>query len=367
MRFFLSGFILFLSNSVYAFPGNIRHGYPNCTACHLSPSGAGVLTPYGRELSREIQSTYGHESESAFLAGTVPLPEWLDAGGDLRYIQIVEDHPSTVSGRSFWMQADVEAGVHLGKFAAVGTLGWKGNSEGLVDDASILSRRHYFMFNVNDPITIRGGRFYPMFGLMQAEHEDATRAPLGFDEGGETYNLEFSNQSERGSFFITPIFGKIRGDQKPDEKGFAISQNFTVAGNSRVGFSGLFGKEFDQPNYRSRIILGSNAVVNLSKTVFWMAELDFERRKLPVEGAETGIYAYQKLSYEPVQGFILSGRQDLARSVMSDPRTSVISLGPVIDWYPRPHFDFQLAMSRLILPGSAPDFWIYTGLIHIYL
>ncbi len=33
--------------------------YAQCTNCHYSPTGGGLLTPYGRSLSREELSTFG--------------------------------------------------------------------------------------------------------------------------------------------------------------------------------------------------------------------------------------------------------------------------------------------------------------------
>ncbi len=360
--------VSFVTPEAHAFPANVRHGYPNCTACHLSPGGGGVLTAYGRELSREIQSTFGTEGETPFAFGIVKTPEWLDAGGDFRYLEIIQDTPKEIDGRGFWMQGDLEAGVHIGKFAVDGTLGWKGNSEGIANQTTFLSRRHFAMYSISDQFTVRGGRFYPVFGLMQPEHEDATRAPIGFDENMESYNLEFSMQNENGSLFVSPILGKLRGNDEPDEKGLAISKNFIVAGNSRLGVSALYGKGFYQTAYDHRVLLGPNAIIAFSKKVFWLGEVDFEKRSLiGSRDSETGLYQYQKLSYEPIQGVILSGRQDLQRRMIGDARTSVVTAGPVIDWYPRPHFDFQASFARAFVPEGSDNFWVYTGMLHFYL
>src|ERR1700722_15897581 len=52
--------------AAFAFPEMARHGYTQCTACHVSPAGGGVLTEYGRELSSDLLSTWSHGNESAF-------------------------------------------------------------------------------------------------------------------------------------------------------------------------------------------------------------------------------------------------------------------------------------------------------------
>jgi hypothetical protein len=365
-----------LSASAWAFPANVRHGYPNCTACHISPSGGGVLSPYGRALSREVQSTWGTESESGFAWGAVKTPEWLDLGTDTRYLQMVSDTPSTVEGKSFWMAADAEAAVHVGKLTLDGSIGWKGNNQEHTEDAFLISRRHFAMYTIDDHMAVRAGRFYPTYGLMQAEHEDATRAGLGFDPGMESYNLEFSMQDENGSLFVSPIFGKLsnRNQSRRDEKGLAVSKNFMLGSNSRVGFSALYGKTFfpeDTGDFGHRFVFGPNAIVAISKSVFWLVEADVERRKLiDTDVTQTAIYQYQKLSFEPQQGLILSLRQDWQRTNLGDPDNatgSQVTAGPVIDWYPRPHFDLQLAMTRDFLPESTPNIWVYTGMLHIYL
>ncbi len=327
-----------------------------------------MLNGYGRELSRELQSTWGQERESSFAYGVVKLPEWIDAGGNMRYLQIVQDTPTAISGRGFWMQADLEAAVRVGeKLTLVGTVGWKGNADSLKADSAILSRRHFAMYAMNDRLSVRAGRFYPFYGLMQAEHKDPTRSNLGFDQGEESYNLEFSDQNENGSFFVTPIFGKFRGERRPDERGLAVSKFFVVNGNSRVGFSALYGKG-SRASYDSRIAFGPSAVLNFSNEFFWMGEVDLDRRKIPGNGSPvTGLYQLQKLSYEPVKGVIFSARQDLQRRQVGDSRSGFWTAGPMIDWYPRPHFDLQLTASRAFLPGGADGLWIYTGVLHFYL
>ena len=45
---------LFYLNEAGAFAQNAVHGYPACIACHVSPNGGGLLTDYGRSLSRYI-------------------------------------------------------------------------------------------------------------------------------------------------------------------------------------------------------------------------------------------------------------------------------------------------------------------------
>jgi hypothetical protein len=42
--------LLFASSPVHALPTMIRLGYNNCAACHITPQGGGLLTPYGKGI-----------------------------------------------------------------------------------------------------------------------------------------------------------------------------------------------------------------------------------------------------------------------------------------------------------------------------
>ena len=75
MQRWILALILVLTFSLrsYGYPEMVRHGYANCTACHVSPNGGGILTPYGRSLSQELLSTWGAKNESDFMYGFMKL------------------------------------------------------------------------------------------------------------------------------------------------------------------------------------------------------------------------------------------------------------------------------------------------------
>ena len=102
---------LLAAASSAAFPGSVRWGYANCVTCHHNVGGGGVLTPYGRQLSRELLSTWGGSDEAEFAYGLAG-PSWLSLGGDLSYL--------ATSRHAFQLlQADVEAAAHHGRWLAV--------------------------------------------------------------------------------------------------------------------------------------------------------------------------------------------------------------------------------------------------------
>src|SRR6185437_3022708 len=81
----------------HAYPELVRYGYANCTSCHVSPSGGGTLTQYGRELSREVLSTWGFEGEER-PAYFINSPEWLNLGGDYRSVYTYQNTPLVNQG-----------------------------------------------------------------------------------------------------------------------------------------------------------------------------------------------------------------------------------------------------------------------------
>ena len=50
---------------------------------------------------------------------------------------------------------------------------------------------------------------WPTTGIYFPDHTIPTRQGIGFDEGMETYNLEYSYQSDKFSGSVTADFGRI--------------------------------------------------------------------------------------------------------------------------------------------------------------
>ena len=126
MKHIFAALIVFVSLNVSAFPDMIRHGYTNCTACHMSPSGGGVLNQYGKSLSKEVLSTWGAEGEENFLHGavdTTAVNDWLVLGGDIRAVQVHQENDLIKRGKFIKMQAGVELGINQPKWAVVGSFG----------------------------------------------------------------------------------------------------------------------------------------------------------------------------------------------------------------------------------------------------
>ena len=87
------------ADPAFAEPTFLSKQYPRCTACHYSASGGGLLTPYGRSLSREEISTFGRQGDGAepapgttgeegFLFGALSSESPFQLGLDIRPSQL---------------------------------------------------------------------------------------------------------------------------------------------------------------------------------------------------------------------------------------------------------------------------------------
>jgi hypothetical protein len=218
MRLVIYSIFLSLPIFGYAFPENIRHGYFSCTSCHVSPSGGGVLTPYGRSLSAELMSTWGSPKSSGFLFSDSEdeskNPPWFRANIFTRGVQTRRDSPTVEKTQFIPMQGDLEAGVDIEQFAAIVTMGYRARYASQSKDlGELFSRRHYLLYRPSENVSVRAGKFMFSFGLNGPDHITATRRGLGWDQGSESYNLELSYLSEKISSILTWI------DNSPPKQG----------------------------------------------------------------------------------------------------------------------------------------------------
>jgi hypothetical protein len=185
-----------LALALIALSATAAHAYPQfqlstgaarCNQCHVGPVGGTLLSGYGRD---EAGDTISRGGDGAFLHGLVELPDWLQAGGDIRYAGLVNDNggqysPSLVV---FPMQADLYLGLRFGSFQVVLAGGAWGTSRGGQNTplAKYWSREHYLMWRPRTQgFYVRAGRFALPYGLRFAEHPSYPRR-----FGGENLNEE---------------------------------------------------------------------------------------------------------------------------------------------------------------------------------
>lgn len=355
-----------LSVTSDAFPELVRHGYSSCLACHVSPTGGGVLNSYGRELSREVLSTWGGEKESQSAYGVLPLPEWLELGGDYRLLQVVQSDANQERALLFNMQTDIEAAISFRKMFVAGVFGKDTRRS---SDSEFTSRRHYAGYRVNDNILIRAGKFFPEFGLNVSNHRRVTRLFYGFDQGQETYNLEGSWANETLGLFVTGVFGRPFEDSSLvnsiDQSGVSLSGHVFLWDTSRLGASLriVSGNNVSSQNFDAFAVLG------FSKKLFLMGEFVLGNSENEESGTSDMSFAnFSRLNWEVIRGVHVYGIQEFRRADVDDSDSDTVGFGGGLQFFPRPHFEFasEFQVRRTSKTISFSEN-LFTFLMHFYL
>jgi hypothetical protein len=335
-------FVSFLAAALplAAEPIFLSRQYAHCTNCHYSPTGGGLLTPYGRSLSREELSTFGkspggtpknREHEFLFgLLGKTLGP--VSLGIDLRPSYLHFDLPGGVSeGRDLLMNADITAAYRYKTWTFYAELGRQPRG----DDPRVASFEHWVGYQ-SERFGARAGRFLPAYGVKFADHTTFNRAPLGFDNDDQVYALELSYRGERHLAQVS--FGPGKADDVDD----STLQAFTASGRFQFDLtprtvlvaSGLYrdGSDVVAKNGSTGLAFG---VAPLSRLTVWtQGDIRFQ------EG-DFGGHAYTVLAqaaFEVVRGLWLTFTPQL-ETAYEGQGEGTRRLAAGINWLPRTHWN----------------------------
>jgi hypothetical protein len=189
--------LFFATGTAHAHPWMIRHGYSACQTCHVDPSGAGILTAYGRAIETLVLATgpddKEEEARAGFLFNAVKLPEWLNLDADLRALWLRSKVPGTqLTDRLIFMQADAQAAIQVSNFVASASLGFA--PEGALGavltrgtENNLVSRQHWLGYSFGSGNWMaRAGRMNLPYGIRTIEHtlwaKDRTRTSINDDQ-----------------------------------------------------------------------------------------------------------------------------------------------------------------------------------------
>lgn len=350
----------------YAFVENVSHGYPNCMACHVSPTGGGTLNDYGRSLSKELMSTWSWNKSEQVLFGALPENEKLKIGGDIRWIQSHFENSNIRQGRNFLMQQNIELAYHIAKTWIVGSFGTIEGPKQVPQKGEFLSERHYLLSEWGEGLFVRVGKFKTQFGVNDPNHNRFTRSSLGFGAGSETYNLEISKFSENDELFIGTSLGRLDTPrEKRSEKNINLTYARYFGEKNKVGVSGLFG---ESPATR-RSLVGVFGVLALPWETTLVVEVDIQRSYASLKPEEKidGIFSNSKWMLEPFKGVKPYAIAEYRQNNMKDKYTMTTGSGLGLQWLPIPHIELQMEFqklhSRLSPNDNADSAW---ALAHYY-
>ncbi len=354
--------LFLISINAYSFPQMVLKGYPNCTACHISPNGGGVLTEYGRGISKDLLSQWGSEREAKQLYGLAELPEWLKTGGDVRWVQYYQNSQTAEQARFIFMQADAEAAATLKDFDIVGTAGYKDKYSDT--EKHFISRRHYLTYRPYENYSVRVGRFLPSFGYLLPDHYIVTRRDLGWDQGTESYNFEASYQGEKFRAYTTFIFATPGDSYATGEKGVSNEGRFTILESSEIGWGAYYGWK----ETRKRFLVGPRALIAITPWLALLTEWDLQLLSPKTTANTTGIFEYLRLEATALQCLKFFVSQEWERTDWKNPHQTKQAYTVGAMWFPRPHLElgasFRKQKNRTTASGFDDMAWL---MFHFYL
>lgn len=331
-------------HAALSYPSNVRLGYPSCQACHVSPTGGGTVNAYGRIASQDM-STFGYEGSGKALWGYWDTPDWLDLGGDLRYLGIVRDSQLT----HFPMQLDGELVLKPSKNLALVT------GAGLYRSKDNFQRRRHYVLFARKLWYARFGRFFPAYGLMIEDHTRINRSGLGYNQGQESYNAEIAIRNQHGEINVARVFGPAPafvtnrdgdyGFETDDPEGYTARATWYASKYVQLGLS---HRRLWVQNVESSLTFGGFGLAGYGP-IYGMVQIDGDPRR-------SFLLVYARGGFVPVQGFHL--RADFQYS--SDQGST---LGGGVQWFFAAHVELMLQVDYPLEEGLPRAI----GLIHYWL
>ncbi|HEY4177747.1 MAG TPA: hypothetical protein VGM90_12965 [Kofleriaceae bacterium] len=264
--------LLVMSGIAHAYPQYQLSHDQTCTACHISPSGDGLLNENGFAMA-ETASQFGTAPE--FLNGKLKTPKWLTLGGDIRtasgYIKTPEN---TLA--AFPMQLELAGTAKFSNFSIHATAGYPG-----LGAPPVFSREHFIQWQQNadgnDGLYIRAGRFMPVFGLRFAEHQEYTRRYGGVPLWGERYGLGVAYIKTGYEVHATGFIQEPLLDPVVYGNGAAFYAEKRVCECATIGIEGMFVKA-DNDNHTHLGVTGKYFIESLN--LLLSAEAQFVRQRV---------------------------------------------------------------------------------------
>jgi hypothetical protein len=387
--------------SAQAYPWMIRHDYTGCGVCHVDPSGAGLLTDYGRaQAVLLMQMNYGAPpkgdevpSYANFMFGLIPMPDWLLAQVTFRGAEfwLSETTPGTagnpsvsVSDQRFLMMLlDARAEIKLGIFRAGGSIGWGTTQFTLpaviVSNAAgtneLLARDYWIGLQPDDSLLIRLGRINLPFGLRNVEHtawvRNNTQTDINYSQQSGL-SVAFDNGHVRTE--VLGILGNL--NLTPDayrQRGFSGLVEVPVAERAAVGFSALVTRaELTSPSTSLPGLRQVYAVFSRwapVEPVVLMVEGDvFINNNLGSGVIQPNAATWLQVDWEPIQGLHFAPAVETLNTYGVN--GTGIGTWLTIDWFCLPHTDIRLDGLYRYQPattGPASNVFSFLIQLHTYL
>ena len=358
----------------HAEPTFLSKQYPRCTACHYSASGGGLLTPYGRSLSREEISTFGRRGpggvpsagstagEEGFLFGALASESPLQLGLDVRPSHLDVDLPGrTIADRNFLMNLDLQVAWRHDRWTAYGTVGRAPVGGG----GELVSYEHWVAYQVADTVSVRGGRFLPAYGVRFADHTSFTRARLDLAQDDQVYGVEVDVSTDRTLLQVAAGPGRaeslIDGDGR---QAFTSSARYQIDLSPRtvLAASALYRGASEIAPRSTGTGLSFGYAPTPWLTSWTHADVQFQK----LDASSRAYILANQTSVEALRGVWLRVSPQL-RWTDVDPRGEIRRIVYGLDFYPRTHWHVNLSYYRDHLPFGGRRVRTLLAQLHLYL
>ena len=292
-------------------------GTDTCGACHLSPSGGGPLSEWGRGAAGD---TLARGGDGRFLHGLVELPPWLDVGGGLRLAALVNDtgNASGAEVAVFPMQAELGVRLGTGAWSVVASAGVIGavrrpptSETGVAPTAPAVpwlgSREHYVMWRAGEQgAYVRAGKFALPYGLRDVDHTTYVRRQLGLGLGEEPYAIAAGYLGASWDVHATAFTAdRWRGDRAGGRGGAVMVERRHGAWSATVD-----ARVTAAPD-DTRALVGLTAKLwREPESILWMVEVDGGRQWL-AGLTRPQVASYAGLVWLPVRGLAVGLAHEL--------------------------------------------------------
>lgn len=354
----LMGLVLMLSPKAEAFPETVRHGYLSCATCHISPSGRGILTPYGKTLSHELYSFKKTQNDQESLEAEAP---WWQIGGRFRLMQLIIDNPDVQKGRFFPMQSELEASIDKTLWAMSASVGaWRP-----IDDPATKLRAYvrnaYVIWRPDEAWNVRAGKFRISHGLGLPDHILLVNEALGWTHSHETSNIEVSRLAEDLVMQGAAVLPSTLLVTEEKVSGGSFNLEKLLESKHKVGFNISRFRRSDSDDTQVNI----HSVVSVSEQSFIQLELAQRRVNDPVLEDQWAFFSRYSQEYKYGLRPFFQWEEGLSKQVKVSSTSQARRLYIGAEWFPVVHTDIMVFVGNQMESGLE-DNKIFSLIGHFY-
>jgi hypothetical protein len=388
MRGFVSALwgllVLLCAADARAHPWMIGEGEPACASCHADPSGAGLLTAYGRGTSATVLSTIDASAHRKAVFGALPEPDWLLYSFAYRGALLATDgEGAPLSARAITMQADLRAqATFLDRVRINGSVGFVpsgGQLAALRADAPLqfVSREHWLGVDLGRrrDVLLRAGRIALPYGMRGAEHpmwvRTATRTDTAFQQ---QHGVALSRTAARYRSEWMAVLGNYQAS--PDlyrERGYSGYYEHLVRRDIALGLSSLLTRaQGDLYASRRRAVTrqahGVFARIVVARPVVLLAQADVVAKRAEAREREVGAVGLVQAQVRLLPGLHLLPAFE-AQQLRFDEGGASVGAWLSLLFFPYAHLETRLDLIGRSIDTRAGRVEAATGLfsLHVYL